>query len=76
VRFIVNAKRAVTRPQIPLYPQVSRQLQSMLEAVLTGRLAPAQAAAPAAELIEAITGLPIVHERARKRPAAAIDTAA
>jgi maltose-binding protein MalE len=70
-------ERAVTRPQIPLYSQVSRQLQSMLEAVLTGRLAPAQAAAHAAELIEAITsGLPIVHERARKPPTAAIDTAA
>ena len=69
-------ERAVTRPQIPLYPQVSRQLQSMLEGVLTGRLAPAQAAAHAAELIEAITGLPIVRERARKPPAAAIDTAA
>jgi maltose-binding protein MalE len=69
-------ERAVTRPQIPLYSQVSRQLQSMLEAVLTGRLASAQAA-HAAELIEAITsGLPIVHERARKPPTAAIDTAA
>ena len=66
-------ERAVTRPKIPLYPQVSRQLQSMLEATLTGRLAPAAAAAHAAELIEAITGLPIVRERARKR---AIDTAA
>jgi hypothetical protein len=48
----------------------------MLEAVLTWRLAPAQAAAHAAELIEAITGLPIVHERGRQPPAAAIDTAA
>jgi multiple sugar transport system substrate-binding protein len=54
--------RAVTRPQIPLYPRVSTQLQAMLEAVLTGRLDPAAAAAHAAVLIEAITGLPIVRE--------------
>jgi multiple sugar transport system substrate-binding protein len=66
-------ERAVTRPKIPLYPQVSRQLQSMLEAALTGRLSPPAAAAHAAELIEAITGLPIVRERTRRR---AIDTVA
>jgi multiple sugar transport system substrate-binding protein len=53
-------ERAVTRPKIPLYPRVSRQLQTMLEAALTRRLAPDAAAAHAAELIEAITGLPIV----------------
>jgi multiple sugar transport system substrate-binding protein len=67
-------EHAVTRPKIPLYPQVSRQLQSMLESALTGRLSPADAAAHAAVLIEAITGLPIVRERTRRaRP---IDTAA
>jgi multiple sugar transport system substrate-binding protein len=54
--------QAVTRPQIPLYPRVSTQLQAMLEAVLTGRLDPASATAHAAVLIEAITGLPIVRE--------------
>jgi maltose-binding protein MalE len=54
--------QAVTRPQIPLYPRVSTQLQAMLEAVLTGRLDPAAATAHAAVLIEAITGLPIVRE--------------
>jgi multiple sugar transport system substrate-binding protein len=53
--------QAVTRPKIPLYPRVSTQLQAMLEAVLTGRLGPADAARHAAELIEAITGLPIVR---------------
>jgi multiple sugar transport system substrate-binding protein len=53
--------QAVTRPTIPLYPRVSTQLQAMLEAVLTGRLAPAEAARHAAELIEAITGLQIVR---------------
>jgi multiple sugar transport system substrate-binding protein len=52
---------AVTRPTIPLYPRVSLQLQTMLEAALTGRLSPAAAAAHAAELIEAITGLPLVR---------------
>jgi multiple sugar transport system substrate-binding protein len=56
--------QAVTRPTIPLYPRVSTQLQAMLEAVLTGRLGPAAAAKHAAELIEAITGLPIVREPA------------
>jgi len=56
---------AVTRPRIPLYPRVSRQLQAMLEAVLTGRLEPEAAAGRAADLIEAITGLPVVREPAR-----------
>jgi len=54
-------EQAVTRPTIPLYPRVSTQLQAMLEAVLTGRLRPADAARHAAELIEAITGLPIAR---------------
>jgi hypothetical protein len=43
---------------------VSAQLQAMLEAVLTGRLTPAAAAGRTAEMIGAITGLPVVHERA------------
>ena len=50
---------ATTRPKIPLYPRVSRQLQTMLEAALTGRLGAARAAAHTADLIEAITGLPV-----------------
>lgn len=58
-------ERAVTRPKIPLYPRVSHQLQTMLEAALTGRLTPAAAAARAAELIEAITGLPVAAARRR-----------
>ena len=53
--------QAVTRPHIPLYPRVSTQLQAMLEAVLTGRLEPDAAARHAADLIEAITGLPVVR---------------
>jgi hypothetical protein len=36
------------------------QLQVMLEAVLTGRLEPAAAVARAAELIGAVTGLPVL----------------
>lgn len=51
---------AVTRPSTPLYPRVSAQLQAMLEAVLTGRLGPAAAAQHAAQLIGAITGLPVL----------------
>ena len=33
-------ERAVTRPKIPLYPRVSRQLQTMLEAALTAGSSP------------------------------------
>jgi multiple sugar transport system substrate-binding protein len=51
---------AVTRPSTPLYPRVSAQLQAMLEAVLTGRLGPAAAAQHTAELIAAITGMPVL----------------
>ncbi len=54
--------RAVTRPATPLYPRVSAQLQTMLEAVLTGRLSPAAATRRAAEMIGAITGLPVLAE--------------
>jgi multiple sugar transport system substrate-binding protein len=50
---------AVTRPHIALYPRVSQQLRTMLEAALTGRLDPEAAARLAAGLIEAITGLPL-----------------
>jgi multiple sugar transport system substrate-binding protein len=53
---------AVTRPATPLYPRVSAQLQSMLEAALTGRLSSAAAAERAAEIIAAITGLPVLRE--------------
>jgi ABC-type glycerol-3-phosphate transport system substrate-binding protein len=58
-------ERAVTRPATPSYARVSGQLQAMLEAVLTGRLKPGPAASRTAELIGAITGLPVAHsERA------------
>jgi ABC-type glycerol-3-phosphate transport system substrate-binding protein/DNA-binding transcriptional regulator YhcF (GntR family) len=54
---------AITRPTTPVYPRVSAQLQAMLEAVLTGRLGPAAAVKRAAELIAAITGLPVAGGR-------------
>ena len=53
-------EHAVTRPATPSYPRVSAQLQAMLEAVLTGRLGPERAAQRTAEMIEAITGLPVL----------------
>jgi multiple sugar transport system substrate-binding protein len=53
-------ERAMTRPATPSYPRVSAQLQAMLEAVLTGRLTPARAARRTAEMVGAITGLPVV----------------
>ena len=62
--------RAVTRPATPSYPRVSAQLQAMLEGVLTGRSGPARAARRTAELIGAITGLPVVREFERTRAAA------
>lgn len=52
-------EHAVNRPSTPLYPRVSAQLQAMLEAVLTGRLGPAAATQRTAEMIGAITGLPV-----------------
>jgi multiple sugar transport system substrate-binding protein len=55
-------ERATIRPSTPLYPRVSAQLQAMLEASLTGRLGGAAAARRTAELIGAITGLPVLHD--------------
>jgi multiple sugar transport system substrate-binding protein len=59
---------SVTRPMTPLYPRVSAQLQAMLEAVLTGRLGPAAAAQRTAELIGAITGLPVLDGAGARTP--------
>ena len=50
---------AAVRPSIPAYPRVSAQLQAMLEAVLTRRLSPEAAVGHAAEMISAVTGLPV-----------------
>lgn len=61
--FLVQTSRmlptAIVRPATSTYASVSAQLQAMLEAVLTRRLSPAVAAKQAAQLIAAITGLPI-----------------
>jgi multiple sugar transport system substrate-binding protein len=54
--------RAVVRPATPAYARVSVQLQAILEAVLTGRLEPAAASARGADLIAAITGLPVARD--------------
>jgi hypothetical protein len=61
---------AAIRPSTPLYPRVSAQLQAMLEAALTGRLGAATAARRTAELIGAITGLPVLHQVDAAPPAA------
>jgi multiple sugar transport system substrate-binding protein len=52
---------AVTRPVTPAYSLVSAQLRAMLEAVLSARLSPEQAVSRAADLISAVTGLPVAH---------------
>ncbi|MGH3760623.1 extracellular solute-binding protein [Actinophytocola sp.] len=52
---------ATVRPATTQYARVSVQLQAMLEAVLVGRLEPASACERAAEMINAITGLPIAY---------------
>jgi multiple sugar transport system substrate-binding protein len=54
-------QHAAVRPATPAYARLSVQLQTMLEAVLTGRLEPSTATARAAELIAAVTGLPPRH---------------
>jgi maltose-binding protein MalE len=50
---------AVTRPVVPTYALVSAQLRGMIQAVLTGRLAPGAAVERTAEMIGAITGMPV-----------------
>jgi ABC-type glycerol-3-phosphate transport system substrate-binding protein/DNA-binding transcriptional regulator YhcF (GntR family) len=52
---------AMTRPVTPAYALVSAQLRAMLEAVLTARLSPEHAVSRAADLISAVTGLPVAH---------------
>jgi multiple sugar transport system substrate-binding protein len=50
---------AVTRPSTSSYALVSAQLQSMLEGMFTRLRSPRTAVARAAEMISAVTGLPI-----------------
>jgi multiple sugar transport system substrate-binding protein len=52
-------QHSAVRPATPAYARLSVQLQAMLEAVLTGRLEPPAATVRAAELIGAVTGLPL-----------------
>jgi multiple sugar transport system substrate-binding protein len=52
---------AALRPAIAAWPRVSAQLQTMLEAVLTGLRSPEAGVAHAADMISAITGLPAAH---------------
>jgi multiple sugar transport system substrate-binding protein len=58
-------RHASVRPATVEHVRVSAQLQSMLTAVLTGQLGPASATERAAELLGAITGLPVVHRDVR-----------
>jgi multiple sugar transport system substrate-binding protein len=55
-------ERAITRPATPDYPRVSVQLQAMLERVLTGGVPAAAAAKHTAELVSAVTGLPVAAQ--------------
>ncbi len=63
--FVLETARlfstAVNRPHIVGYPLISIQLQQMVEAVITGTLRPAAAVERAADIIGAITGLPVLH---------------
>jgi hypothetical protein len=68
---VQTLERAVTRPATPAYARVSAQLQAMLEAVLTGRLGPERSAQRTAEMIEAITGLPVLRDGGGRLPAEA-----
>jgi len=52
---------AELRPQTVAYNRVSTQLQLMIEAVVLGRTAPSEAVVRTADLIGAITGLPVIH---------------
>ena len=64
-RFIADTAavfdQAIVRPTTGSYHLVSAQLQTMLTSVITGRTLPAAAAERTAELIAAITGLPVEH---------------
>jgi multiple sugar transport system substrate-binding protein len=50
---------ALVRPATRTYPRVSAQLQAMVEGVVVGRVQPATAAQRTAELLAAVTGLPL-----------------
>lgn len=52
---------AVVRPAVPSYDRVSQQLQKLLSDILRGRIDPTAASEYTAELISAITGLPVAQ---------------
>jgi ABC-type glycerol-3-phosphate transport system substrate-binding protein len=52
-------RQAVVRPSTPPYARVSAQLSALLESVLLGHREPEAAAARTADMISAITGLPV-----------------
>ena len=52
---------AAVRPAVVEHVRVAAQLQTMLAAVVTGRLGPAAATERTAELLGAVTGLPMLH---------------
>lgn len=54
-------QHATVRPPTPDHARVSRQLQAMLEGVVTGRFGPAAAVERTAELMAAITGLDVAR---------------
>lgn len=50
---------AVVRPAVPSYDRVSQQLQKLLADIIRGRISPSAGSEYTAELISAITGLPV-----------------
>lgn len=52
-------QQAVVRPSTPPYARVSAQLHALLESVLLGHREPQTAAARTADMLSAITGLPV-----------------
>ncbi len=52
---------AWTRPMVATYPQVTRQVQRMVDSVISGALRPAAAVERAADFIGSVTDLPVVN---------------
>lgn len=52
---------AVVRPAVPSYDRVSQQLQKMFADIILGRISPSTASEYTAELISAITGIPVAQ---------------
>ncbi|MDJ0791770.1 MAG: extracellular solute-binding protein [Acidimicrobiia bacterium] len=55
-------QNAWTRPIVPGYPSVTKQLQRLVQEVVLGRQRPAAAVERTAEFIGAVTDLPVVHD--------------